>query len=63
MKLVLWCLGGADRVEITRVRVESGEIVVWVQTPDAQTALCGTCGARARSKGRREVRWRKRKSQ
>ncbi len=49
---------GADRVEITRVRVEGGEIVVWAQTPDAQTVLCGACGARARSKGRREVRLR-----
>ena len=51
-------LGGADCVEITRVRVEGGETVVWVQTPDAQRVLCGACGARARSKGRREVRWR-----
>ena len=51
-------LGGADRVEITRVRVEGGEIVVWVQTPDAQTVWCGACGARARSEGRREVRLR-----
>ena len=49
---------GADRVEITGVRVEGGEIVVWVQTPDAQTVWCGACGARARSKGRREVRLR-----
>ena len=46
-------LGGADRVEITGVRVEGGEIVVWVRTPDAQTVLCGACGARARSEGRR----------
>ena len=51
-------LGGADRVEITGVRVEGGEIVVWVQTPDAQMVWCGACGARARSKGRREVRLR-----
>ena len=51
-------LGGADRVEITGVRVEGGEIVVWVQTPDAQMVLCGACGARARSEGRREVRLR-----
>ena len=49
---------GVDRVEITGVRVEGGECVVWVQTPDAQTVWCGACGARARSKGRREVRLR-----
>ena len=51
-------LGGADRVEITRVRVEGGEIVVWVQTPDAQAVWCGACGARVWSRGRREVRLR-----
>ena len=51
-------LGGADCVEITRVRVEGGEIVVWVQTPDAQMVWCGACGARARSEGGREVRLR-----
>ena len=45
-------------MEITGVRVEGGEIVVWVQTPDAQAVWCGACGARARSKGRREVRLR-----
>ena len=62
-------------MEITGVRVEGGEIVVWVQTPDAQMVLCGACGARARSEaaGRCgcadapgaggagcEVRWRRR---
>ena len=49
---------GAERVEITRVRVEGGEIVVWVQTPDAQAVWCGACGARVWSRGRREVRLR-----
>ncbi|WP_428121381.1 ISL3 family transposase [Candidatus Poriferisodalis sp.] len=49
---------GADRVEIARVRVEGGEIVVWVHTPDARMVLWGACGARARSKGRWEVRLR-----
>ena len=49
---------GADCVEITRVRVDGGETVLWVQTPDAQRVLCGACGVRARSKGRREVRLR-----
>ena len=51
-------LGGADCVEITRVRVEGSEIVVWVQTPDGRRVRCGGCGVRARSKGRREVRLR-----
>ena len=49
---------GADCVEITRVRVEGSEIVVWVQTPDGRWVRCGGCGVRARSKGRREVRLR-----
>ncbi|WP_428122855.1 hypothetical protein [Candidatus Poriferisodalis sp.] len=38
---------GADCVEITRVRVEGSEIVVWVQTPDGRRVQCGGCGERA----------------
>ena len=49
---------GADCVEITRVRVEGSEIVVWVQTRDGRRVRCGGCGVRARWKGRREVRLR-----
>ena len=46
---------GADGFEVTGVREERGEVVVWVQTPDGQRVFCGRCGRRARSKGRREV--------
>ena len=46
---------GADGFEVTGVREERGEVVVWVQTPDGQRVFCDRCGRRARSKGRREV--------
>ena len=46
---------GADGFEVTGVREERGEVVVWVQTLDGQRVFCGRCGRRARSKGRREV--------
>lgn len=35
-----------------------GARVLWAQTPDGQVVRCGSCGARARSKGRRLVRLR-----
>ena len=35
-----------------------GDRVVWAQTPDGQVVRCGSCGRRARSKGRRLVRLR-----
>ena len=35
--------------------VESGEVVVRVQSPDGQRVFCAGCGCRARSKDRREV--------
>ena len=50
---VVWF--GADGFEVTGVREERGEVVVWVQTPDGQRVFCDRCGRRARSKGRREV--------
>ena len=46
---------GAAGFEVTGVGEVGGEVVVTVQTPDGQRVLCGGCGRRARSKGRREV--------
>ena len=46
---------GAGGFEVTGVREERGEVVVWVQTPGGQRVFCGRCGRGARSKGRREV--------
>ena len=46
---------GALGSEVTVVEEVQDEVVVGVQTPDGQVVLCGSCGRRARSKGRREV--------
>ena len=46
---------GADGFEVTGVRGERGEVVVWVQTRGGRRVFCGRCGRGARSKGRREV--------
>ena len=50
---VLWF--GALGLEVTGVEEAQGEVAVGVQTPGGQVVLCGSCGCRARSKGRREV--------
>ena len=53
--------GGCDAPgwEVTAWEVSAGgDRVLWVQTPDGQVVRCGSCGARARSKGRRLVRLR-----
>ena len=45
--------------EVTASEVTAdGARVLWAQTPDGQVVRCGSCGARARSKGRRLVRLR-----
>ncbi len=46
---------GALGLEVTGVEEVLGEVVVRVQTPGGRAVLCGSCGTRARSKGRREV--------
>ena len=46
---------GAGGFEVTGVRGERGEVVVWVQTPGGRRVFCDRCGRGARSKGRREV--------
>ena len=46
---------GAAGLEVTGVEEAHGEVVVGVQTPGGQVVFCGSCGRRARSKGRREV--------
>ena len=46
---------GAAGLEVTGVEEVRGEVVVGVQTPGGQVVFCGSCGRRARSKGRREV--------
>ena len=50
---VLWF--GALGLEVTGVEEAQGEVAVGVQTPGGQVVLRGSCGRRARSKGRREV--------
>ena len=47
---VLWF--GALGLEVTGVEEAQGEVVARVQTPGGQVVLCGSCGCRARSKGR-----------
>ena len=46
---------GAAGFEVTGVEEAYGEVSVGVQTPGGQVVFCGSCGRRARSKGRREV--------
>ena len=46
---------GAAGLEVTGIEEEYGEVSVGVQTPGGQVVFCGSCGRRARSKGRREV--------
>ena len=46
---------GAAGLEVTGVEEAQGEVAVGVQTAGGQVVLCGSCGRRACSKGRREV--------
>ena len=46
---------GALGLEVTGVEEVQGEVAVGVQTPGGQVVFCGSCGCRARSKGRRKV--------
>ena len=46
---------GAFGLEVTGVEEVDGEVVVRVQTPGGREVWRGSCGCRARSKGRREV--------
>ena len=46
---------GAFGLTVVAGRVEAGELMVEVESPDGRVERCGACGARARSKGRRRV--------